>query len=123
MRTVYATAAAVGLLLNNASAETLSEKYAAYGNLIVTPFATAPFPHPDRADGHYYHTNFLSAQEHYGDSTVAIFVPKGFHAGKTIDFVVHFHGWGNNVERALSRYQLIEQFSASKRNAILIVPQ
>ena len=123
MRTVYATFAALGLLMNNSTAETLSEKYAAYGNLIVTPFTTAPFPHPDRANGHTYHTNFLSAKEHYSDSTVAMFVPKGFHAGKTIDFVVHFHGWGNNVTRAFNHYHLIEQFSASERNAILIVPQ
>jgi hypothetical protein len=101
----------------------LSEKYAPFGKLIVSQFATAPFPHPDRAKGHYYKTNFFSAEKNYSDSTVALFVPKGFRPGKTIDFVVHFHGWGNNVARALERYRLIEQFSASDRNAILIVPQ
>jgi len=123
MRSLYATLAAFGLLIISSSAETLSEKYSPYGNLIITPFETAPYPHPERAKGHYYHTNFLSAKEHYSDSTVAMFVPKGFHAGKTIDFLVHFHGWGNNVTRAFDHYHLIEQFSASERNAILIVPQ
>jgi hypothetical protein len=104
-------------------AESLHEKHATNGNLIVTKFESAPFPHPDRAQGHYYKTNFYSAAEHYSDSTVAIFIPKGFRPGKTIDFVVHFHGWGNNVAHALEHYRLIEQFSASHRNAILIVPQ
>jgi hypothetical protein len=104
-------------------AGSLSEKYASYGNLIVSKFQTAPFPHPDRANGHYYKTNFFSAAEHYSDSTVAMFIPKGFHPGKTIDFEVHFHGWGNNVAHALDHYKLIEQFAAAERNAILIVPQ
>lgn len=104
-------------------AESLSEKYAPYGNLIIAKFATAPFPHPDRANGHYYHTNFLSAKEHYSDSSVALFIPKHFHAGKAIDFEVHFHGWGNNITRAFAHYHLAEQFAASQRNAILIVPQ
>jgi hypothetical protein len=40
-----------------------------------------------------------------------------------MDFVVHFHGWRNNVSNALVKYQLPEQFAASRRNAILIVPQ
>lgn len=104
-------------------AESLPEKYAPYGNLIITTFETAPFPHPDRAKGHYYKTNFFSAAEHYSDSSVALFIPKHFHPGKTIDFVVHFHGWGNNITRAFDHYHLAEQFSASGKNAILIVPQ
>jgi hypothetical protein len=111
------------LVALNTDAADLSEKYKAYGTLIVSPFATAPFPHADRAQGHYYKTNFFSAEKHYSDSTVAMFVPKNFRAGKNIDFVVHFHGWGNNVARALERYRLIEQFCASDRNAVLIVPQ
>jgi hypothetical protein len=111
------------LLSVTAFSQPLPQKYAPYGTVIVTPFANAAFPHPARANGHQYKTNFLSAKDHYSDSTVALFIPKGFHAGKTIDFVVHFHGWGNNVNRALDHYHLVEQFSASDRNAILIVPQ
>lgn len=122
MRTLLIALMAVGLSFIT-RAEPLHDKYATNGNLIVTQFKTAPFPHPDRAKGHYYKTNLFSADKHYNDSTVAVFVPKNFHAGKTIDFVVHFHGWGNNVARALERYRLIEQFCASGRNAILIVPQ
>jgi hypothetical protein len=111
------------LVAATANSESLPEKYAEYGTLIVTPFKTAPYPHPVRAAGHYYKTNFFSAKEHYSDSTVALFVPKDFQRGRKIDFVVHFHGWGNNVSRALDKYRLIEQFSVSGKNAILIVPQ
>ena len=104
-------------------AQELPEKYAPFGQLIITSFDTAPFPHPLRAQGHQYETNFFSAAAHYQDSDVVLFIPKGFHAGRKTDFVVHFHGWGNTATNALPRYHLIEQFSASRRNAILIVPQ
>ena len=101
----------------------VAEKYAPLGRFIFTNFASAPFPHPLRAQGHQYHDQLFSAAGHYQDSHVALFVPKDFRAGRNIDFVVHFHGWGNNVSNALIKYQLPEQFAASRRNAILIVPQ
>jgi hypothetical protein len=101
----------------------LAEQYAPLGRLIITNFASAPFPHPLRAQGHSYHDQFFSAAGHYQDSQVALFIPKDFRPGRDIDFVVHFHGWGNNVSNALVQYQLPEQFAASRRNAILIVPQ
>ncbi len=101
----------------------LAEQYAPLGRLIITNFASAPFPHPQRAQGHSYRDQFFSAAEHYQDSHVALFIPKDFRPGRDIDFVVHFHGWGNNVSNALAKYQLPEQFAASRRNAILIVPQ
>jgi hypothetical protein len=89
----------------------------------VTQFVSAPFPHPARAQGHAYQDKFFSAAEHYQDNRVGLFIPKGFRAGSKIDFVVHFHGWGNNVTNALRRYRMIEQLADSRRNAILIVPQ
>jgi hypothetical protein len=101
----------------------LSEKYADKGQLIVGQFASAPFPHPKRGEGHKYHEDNYSAAEHYSDSTVAIFIPKGFRQDGPVDFVVHFHGWRNNVAGTLSRYKLIEQLIESKRNAILVVPE
>jgi hypothetical protein len=107
----------------SARAETLSEKYAPYGELIVTQLETAPFPHPKRADGHKYHDENYSAKEHYSDNTVAIFIPKGFRETGTNDFIVHFHGWRNNVAGVLAHYKLIEQLIASGRNAVLVVPQ
>jgi len=106
-----------------ARAEGLAERYAGLRMLIVTQFQPAPFPHPARAEGHKYKDKFFPAKEHYSDSTVAIFIPKGFRETGKIDFVVHFHGWGNNVDAALKKYELIEQFIASGRDAVLVVPQ
>lgn len=96
---------------------------AGLGRYIVGPFATAPFPHPSRADGHKYHNEFYSAATNYSDSTVAMFIPNGFRATDKIDFVVHFHGWRHSVAMTLPEYKLPEQLVASGRNAILIVPQ
>jgi hypothetical protein len=107
----------------SASGKSLPELYASYGELIVTQLISAPFPHPQRAGGHIYHGKLYSAKEHYSDSTVAIFIPKGFRETGQVDFVVHFHGWRHTVESTLREYRLIEQLVASRRNAVLVVPQ
>jgi len=104
-------------------AESLEGAYGNFGRLIVTQFVTAPFPHSSRADGHKYQDKFFPADQHYSDSTVAIFIPKGFREGKRVDVVVHFHGWGNSVEGTLRQFKLIEQFVESRKNAVLVVPE
>ena len=91
--------------------------------MILAQLTSAPFPHPSRAEGHRYNGQLFAAKEHYADSSVAIFVPKGFRESGKIDFIVHFHGWTNHVERVLDHYKLIEQLTASGRNAVLVVPQ
>lgn len=101
----------------------LPQRYAAQGELIFTQLPSAPFPHPKRADGHRYKGQLFSAKEHYSDSSVAIFIPKGFRETGKVDFIVHFHGWGSHVEAVLDHYRLIEQLVASNRNAVLVVPQ
>jgi len=103
--------------------ENLPQRYADSGELIVTQFVSAPFPHPKRAEGYKYKDTLYPTNQHYADSTVAIFIPRGFRETGKIDFVVHFHGWKNNVAGVLQRYQLIEQLVNSKRNAVLVVPQ
>ncbi|MDE3056594.1 MAG: hypothetical protein KGJ59_01370 [Bacteroidota bacterium] len=103
--------------------QTLSTRYERYGALIDTQLSTAPFPHPQRANGHMYDSTLYSAAEHYSDSSVAIFIPKGFRKTGSTDFVVHFHGWNNNIDSVFAQYRLIEQFAASRKNAILVVPQ
>jgi hypothetical protein len=103
--------------------ESLPEHYANQGELIVTQLTSAPFPHPKRAEGHTYEGKLYPAKENYSDNTVAIFIPRGFRETGKIDFVVHFHGWRNNVAGVLGQYQLIEQLMASGRNAVLVVPQ
>ncbi|HZQ46109.1 MAG TPA: hypothetical protein VFC07_03790 [Verrucomicrobiae bacterium] len=112
-----------GCLTLSLYAETWPKNYADYGELIVVKLDSAPFPHPDRAKGHQYHEKLFTAEKNYSDNSVAIFVPKGFHPADKVDFVVHFHGWNNHVEKVLSHYQLIQQFAESGRNAVLVVPQ
>src|SRR5262249_2052502 len=116
---------ALALLPSKASAEPqeLAETYSKDGALVLAHLDSAPFPHASRAEGHTYKNEFFSAKEHYSDNTVAIFVHKKFHGGDNVDFIVHFHGWRNNVAGTLQRYQLIEQLIASQRNAILVVPE
>jgi hypothetical protein len=113
----------IGFRLSLLHAASLSEQYADFGKVILTQLPSAPFPHPERAQGRTRNNIFYPADKHYGDSTVAMFVPKGFHAGTKIDFIVHFHGWNNHVEKVLEHYELIKQFAESRRNAILVVPQ
>jgi hypothetical protein len=103
--------------------ENFAERYAGLGELMITRLDSTPFPHPKRLEGHTYQGKLYPAKEHYSDNTVAIFIPKGFRGTGKIDFVVHFHGWFNHVEGVLGQYQLIEQFIASRRNAVLVVPQ
>jgi hypothetical protein len=103
--------------------ETLPEHYAQSGELLLVHLPAAPFPHPQRAEGHKYKDQFFSAADHYANDTVAIFIPTGFRETGKIDFVVHFHGWQNNVEGALKKYQLVEQLVGSGRNVVLVVPQ
>jgi hypothetical protein len=104
-------------------AESWTDQYSQYGKLFVVKLDTAPFPHPKRAQGHKYGTNFYSTEKNYSDNSVGIFVPKGFRRTDKVDFVVHFHGWRHHVENTFSIYHLVPQFVDSQRNAILVVPQ
>lgn len=101
----------------------LADRYKKYGNLIVAELQNAPFPHSKRSDGHTYNNKIYSFEEHYNDSTVLIFTPKGYEPQDRNDFVIHFHGWNNNVDSVLNQFKLIEQFCESNNNAILVVPQ
>ncbi len=104
------------------------------GSAFVTPVApqgrtffpvlrSAPYPHASRSNGHVYQGKLYDAPAHYADGTVGIYVPPQYRDRGAIDFVVHFHGWNNDVRRVLERYRLREQIDASARNAVLIVPQ
>jgi hypothetical protein len=104
-------------------AQELRQRYANYGETIVAYLSTAPFPHPKRAEGHKYNNQVFPPDKHYSDSTVVIFIPMGYKQTEKVDFIVHFHGWWNNVDTVLERYRLIEQFYESGKNAILVVPE
>ncbi len=94
------------------------------GRTYFQSFGSAPFPHRSRTAGHDYQGKHYDFAGHYDDGTVGIFVPDTLHAmnGAT-DFIVHFHGWNNDVRTVFARYRLREQLVASGRNAVLVVPQ
>jgi serine-type D-Ala-D-Ala carboxypeptidase/endopeptidase (penicillin-binding protein 4) len=101
----------------------LKALYAPDGDVLLVQLATAPFPHPSRAKGHWYGNQFFSAEDHYSDNSVAIVIPKHFHASDKVDFLVHFHGWRHTVAETLGEYHLVDQLAASGKNVILVVPQ
>src|SRR6185436_12978172 len=93
------------------------------GQFILRPFEHAPFPHKSRDEGHKYGKTFFPRDTNYADSTVGIVIPDGYQPGDTVDYIVHFHGWGNHVSKVIKEYKLMEQLKAAKVNAILLVPQ
>ena len=101
----------------------LTERYQHLGQMFFLQFSSAPFPHPERTNGHVYDDKTYSAQEHYSDSSVAIFIPKGFRQEEKNNFVVYFHGWNNNIDSACAQFRLIEQFCESNINAIFVFPE
>ncbi len=105
------------------AAQSLEAAFASQGRLILAPFASAPFPHPDRAQGHTYKGKLYPAEAHYSDSTVALFIPRGFRETGTVDLVIHFHGWTNTVAGTLTTFHLVEQLIASGKNAVLVIPE
>lgn len=94
------------------------------GKTFIVPFASAPYPHPSRANGHMNDKKLYDAATHYSNSNVGIFIPDGWHPQDgAIDAVVHFYGWNHDIKATYDTYRLREQMVESKRNAILIVPE
>ncbi len=120
---------AIALMLANFASTSMTppeaekEEFAPLGQLMFAHLASAPFPAPSRANGRWRHNQFFSAPLHYSDNTVGIFIPKNFRVTDKVDFLVHFHGWRHTVSGTLEQYKLIDQFAASDKNAILVVPQ
>jgi len=94
------------------------------GRTLILPFSSAPYPHSSRALGHLYQGRLYDAATHYSNSDVGIFVPDGWQPrNDAADFIVHFYGWNHDIGATFSTYRLREQLVASRRNAILLVPQ
>ncbi len=101
----------------------LPEKYKSLGTVYIFQIRNGAFPDPKRADGHTYNNKIYSAQAHYNNSSVLIFVPKNFRWSSQPDLIIHFHGWYNHIDSLVETYKLIEQFSAANKNALLVIPQ
>ena len=93
------------------------------GQFSIIQSSHAPFPHPERMNGHQYGDQVFTFDEHYNDSSIAIFIPKGFKSQRYNDLVFYFHGWGNNIEKSIENFRLLEQFTKGGKNAILVIPQ
>jgi hypothetical protein len=94
-----------------------------YGQLTLVPMTTAPYPHESRLKGLTRDSTVYSFEEHYNNNTVAIIIPKNYRPTSKINVIVHFHGHMQDLDRVLHVYQLGEQLDASRKNAILVIPQ
>ncbi len=81
------------------------------------------FPSPLRAQGHHYQNKHYPAATHYQDKTTLVYVPQTINLQQEFEVIVYFHGWYNNASNSLTSFNLAKQLIASKRNAILIIPQ
>jgi len=97
--------------------------YKQLGTLHRLKLNNAPFPDTERDSGHVYRNNHYSQLEHYNDSTTLVFIPDYLELENEIDIVVYFHGWNNNVDSVLSKFNLIEQFHSSSRKGVLVMPE
>jgi len=85
--------------------------------------AFTSFPDTARAAGHSYDKVLYTAAEHYNDSSVLIVVPPQLKPGRQLDVICWFHGWRNNIDSAATYFELVKQFVAANRNAILVLPE
>jgi hypothetical protein len=85
--------------------------------------AYTSFPDTGRANGHTYDNVLYTAAEHYSDSSVLIIVPPQLKIKKQVDVVFWFHGWRNNIDSSALYFELVKQFMASGRNAVLVLPE
>jgi hypothetical protein len=93
------------------------------GETAFVPMKSAPFPHPSRDKGFKYGKITFPREPHYTDSTVGLFIPRGFHRTAKVNVLVYLHGWNNNVRKAIADYKLREQIAASGQNITLIFPE
>ncbi|NNM66959.1 MAG: hypothetical protein HKM06_02980 [Spirochaetales bacterium] len=99
-------------------AERLSE-----GLLVTLHPSGAPFPCSRRDEGFDADGVHYSFKKHYDDSTVEVFIPRGWTDRSALNLVFFFHGWYSSVQDSLSRFDLVSQFFHSRVNALLVVPE
>ena len=85
--------------------------------------AHTSFPDTAREKGYRYDNVLYSAAEHYSDSSILIMVPSQFKVEKNVDVICWFHGWRNNIDNVPTEYDIVKQFLASGRNAVLVLAE
>ncbi|MEM7182217.1 MAG: hypothetical protein AAF518_14980 [Spirochaetota bacterium] len=94
-----------------------------YGKIFIEKFLTSPFPHKDREKGYTYQKTFYDAKTHYSSRSSIIYIPNGIKRSSRINLVFYFHGWNDRLHFIPPLYRVISQFAASRKNAILVIPQ
>ncbi|MCD6337297.1 MAG: hypothetical protein J7M01_03585 [Candidatus Marinimicrobia bacterium] len=90
---------------------------------ITYEMSHAPFPHPERNEGHTYKSDFYSFEEHYSDSSVLVMIPRNYKKRDSVDLMIFFHGWGNSKDTCNQQFNLGKQLEASKKNMLLVIPE
>lgn len=94
-----------------------------WGTMLTTELATAPFPDDSRTTGFQGRKGFVPYEGHYDDGTVVFLLPSDFKPGKSVDLIFYFHGHSNDARHSIGQMKLADQLAASRRNAILVIPQ
>ena len=105
------------------AAQRTNREYLDTSKYFIVNLENAPYPHSSRGKGYKYNNKFYNLQDHYNDSRVAFYTPRGYNQKKNVDILVHFHGWYAELSDIMERDRLAEQVSISRKNVILIVPQ
>jgi hypothetical protein len=93
------------------------------GETAFVPMKSAPFPHASRENGYTSNKTTFPRDPHYSDSTVGLFIPRGYRRTPKTNVLLYLHGWSNNVRKAMDEFKLREQVAASGQNVILIFPE
>jgi hypothetical protein len=95
----------------------------AEGETAFVEMKSAPYPHPSREKGFKYGKVIFPRDPHYSDSTVGLFIPRGFRRTPKTNVLVYLHGWDNHVRKAIAEFKLREQIAASGQNIVLVFPE
>jgi beta-lactamase class A len=97
----------------------------ARGTWAIYRSSAAPFPHPARREGWTGSDGTVYPYvPHYADSSIVVFVPKGFRETlEGANIIVHFHGHMNDNISVMENFGLPEAIVACNINALLVLPQ
>jgi hypothetical protein len=91
------------------------------GTVVKMQLRSAPFPHPDRREGHVVDGQFFPFNPHYSNSSVMVFIPDGYQQQDATNLVFFFHGHYSSIEQAERGFSLFRQFADSGVNALLVL--
>jgi hypothetical protein len=123
MKLLYSSVLIFLLVASNSCGQDLSDKYSSLGKLVLYELEYSAFPEKMRDTGHVYKSVHYPKDRHYNNRSALVFIPKNFNETDSINFVYYFHGWVNNIQKAIVTYDIIEQFEKSGVNAILIAAE